>query len=99
MRKKNKTSHPSSGLSYVLCLLGQDGLDVEKGKTFYDFQFNTRLVRSTIVHFQVATYSTRIYIQFFFSFFKFWHVFFKSFGHFSGPADGNFFSPVFFSVT
>lgn len=26
---------------------------MEKGKTFYDFQFNTRLVKSTIVHFQV----------------------------------------------
>jgi hypothetical protein len=28
-------------------------LPVEKGKNFYDFQFNTRLVKSTIVHFQV----------------------------------------------
>lgn len=26
---------------------------VEKGYTFYDFQFNTRLVKSTIVHFQL----------------------------------------------
>ncbi|XP_010269214.1 PREDICTED: uncharacterized WD repeat-containing protein C2A9.03-like isoform X2 [Nelumbo nucifera] len=26
---------------------------VEKGGTFYDFQFNTRLVKSTIVHFQL----------------------------------------------
>ncbi|CAK9174272.1 unnamed protein product [Ilex paraguariensis] len=26
---------------------------VEKGHNFYDFQFNTRLVKSTIVHFQV----------------------------------------------
>ncbi|XVF36744.1 hypothetical protein REPUB_Repub19eG0084800 [Reevesia pubescens] len=26
---------------------------VEKGKAFYDFQFNTRLVKSTIVHFQL----------------------------------------------
>ncbi|KAK9269853.1 hypothetical protein L1049_025426 [Liquidambar formosana] len=25
---------------------------VEKGSTFYDFQYNTRLVKSTIVHFQ-----------------------------------------------
>ncbi|KAF8411489.1 hypothetical protein HHK36_004041 [Tetracentron sinense] len=25
---------------------------VEKGRTFYDFQFNTRLVKSTVVHFQ-----------------------------------------------
>ncbi|GKV09311.1 hypothetical protein SLEP1_g20830 [Rubroshorea leprosula] len=31
----------------------KDCLQVEKGKTFYDFQFNTRLVKSTIVHFQV----------------------------------------------
>ncbi|XP_039000529.1 uncharacterized protein LOC120126383 [Hibiscus syriacus] len=28
-------------------------LQTEKGKTFYDFQFNTRLVKSTIVHFQL----------------------------------------------
>lgn len=28
---------------------------IEKGSTFYDFQFNTRLVKSTIVHFQVET--------------------------------------------
>ncbi|TYH72375.1 hypothetical protein ES332_D05G251400v1 [Gossypium tomentosum] len=28
-------------------------LQVEKGKAFYDFQFNTRLVKSTIVHFQL----------------------------------------------
>ncbi|GAA0182994.1 hypothetical protein LIER_30486 [Lithospermum erythrorhizon] len=27
--------------------------DVEKGHRFYDFQFNTRLVKSTIVHFQL----------------------------------------------
>ncbi|XP_051118059.1 uncharacterized WD repeat-containing protein C2A9.03-like isoform X1 [Andrographis paniculata] len=27
--------------------------DVEKGHSFYDFQFNTRLVKSTIVHFQL----------------------------------------------
>ncbi|KAL6317498.1 hypothetical protein AAG906_030251 [Vitis piasezkii] len=26
---------------------------IEKGSTFYDFQFNTRLVKSTIVHFQL----------------------------------------------
>ncbi|GKV44045.1 hypothetical protein SLEP1_g51274 [Rubroshorea leprosula] len=31
----------------------KDCLQVGKGKTFYDFQFNTRLVKSTIVHFQV----------------------------------------------
>uniref|UniRef100_A0A2C9U2R6 Uncharacterized protein n=1 Tax=Manihot esculenta TaxID=3983 RepID=A0A2C9U2R6_MANES len=28
-------------------------LQVEKGKTFYEFQFNTRLVKSTILHFQL----------------------------------------------
>ncbi|XVE55467.1 hypothetical protein DITRI_Ditri03aG0161000 [Diplodiscus trichospermus] len=28
-------------------------LQVDKGKVFYDFQFNTRLVKSTIVHFQL----------------------------------------------
>jgi hypothetical protein len=26
---------------------------VEKGHSFYDFQFNTRIVKSTVVHFQV----------------------------------------------
>ncbi|TXG52837.1 hypothetical protein EZV62_022006 [Acer yangbiense] len=31
----------------------EECLEVEKGKTFYDFQFNTRQVQSTIVHFQV----------------------------------------------
>lgn len=31
---------------------------MEKGQNFYDFQFNTRLVKSTIVHFQVPTLST-----------------------------------------
>ncbi|KAF3785479.1 hypothetical protein EJ110_NYTH27784 [Nymphaea thermarum] len=29
---------------------------VEKGSTFYDFQFNTRLVKSTVVHFQVKSW-------------------------------------------
>ncbi|KAF2296796.1 hypothetical protein GH714_002034 [Hevea brasiliensis] len=33
--------------------LDKECLQVEKGKTFYDFQFNTRLVKSTIVHFQL----------------------------------------------
>jgi hypothetical protein len=33
--------------------LDKECLQTEKGKTFYDFQFNTRLVKSTIVHFQV----------------------------------------------
>lgn len=27
--------------------------EVGKGQSFYDFQFNTRLVKSTIVHFQI----------------------------------------------
>lgn len=35
--------------------LHKECLEVEKGKTFYDFEFNTRLVKSTIVHFQVET--------------------------------------------
>ncbi|XP_050265329.1 uncharacterized WD repeat-containing protein C2A9.03-like isoform X1 [Quercus robur] len=33
--------------------LDKECLQIEKGKTFYDFQFNTRLVKSTIVHFQL----------------------------------------------
>ncbi|KAK8677911.1 hypothetical protein V6N13_143430 [Hibiscus sabdariffa] len=33
--------------------MGKECLQVEKGKTFYDFQFNTRLVKSTVVHFQL----------------------------------------------
>ncbi|XP_002513893.3 uncharacterized WD repeat-containing protein C2A9.03 isoform X1 [Ricinus communis] len=33
--------------------LHKECLQVEKGKNFYDFQFNTRLVKSTIVHFQL----------------------------------------------
>ncbi|KAL9394385.1 hypothetical protein Peur_013670 [Populus x canadensis] len=33
--------------------LHKECLEVEKGKTFYDFEFNTRLVKSTIVHFQL----------------------------------------------
>jgi hypothetical protein len=32
--------------------LDKECLEVQKGKSFYDFQFNTRLVKSTIVHFQ-----------------------------------------------
>ncbi|KAK7282796.1 hypothetical protein RIF29_11860 [Crotalaria pallida] len=35
--------------------LHKECLAVQKGNTFYDFQFNTRLVKSTIVHFQVET--------------------------------------------
>ncbi|KAJ0975088.1 hypothetical protein J5N97_017053 [Dioscorea zingiberensis] len=30
----------------------KESKQVQKGQTFYDFQFNTRLVKSTIVHFQ-----------------------------------------------
>lgn len=37
-----------------LNLRSQDFNKVEKGHHFYDFQFNTRLVKSTIVHFQVV---------------------------------------------
>lgn len=35
-------------------------MQVKEGKHFYDFQFNTRLVKSTIAHFQVdkTTFST-----------------------------------------
>ncbi|KAG6598673.1 hypothetical protein SDJN03_08451, partial [Cucurbita argyrosperma subsp. sororia] len=33
--------------------LEKECLRVEKGNKFYDFQFNTRLVKSTIVHFQL----------------------------------------------
>lgn len=33
--------------------IDKECLQVEKGKNFYNFQFNTRLVKSTIVHFQV----------------------------------------------
>lgn len=35
--------------------LEKDCKQVEKNSTFYNFQFNTRLVKSTIVHFQVET--------------------------------------------
>ncbi|KAI4307369.1 hypothetical protein L6164_030568 [Bauhinia variegata] len=33
--------------------LDKECLEVHKGNNFYDFQFNTRLVKSTIVHFQL----------------------------------------------
>ncbi|KAM5575797.1 putative WD repeat-containing protein C2A9.03 [Rosa sericea] len=33
--------------------LEKECLQVEKGKSFYDFHYNTRLVKSTIVHFQL----------------------------------------------
>ncbi|KAF3674911.1 Transducin/WD40 repeat-like superfamily protein isoform 2 [Capsicum annuum] len=41
--------------------LEKDCKEVEKGHSFYDFQFNTRLVKSTIVHFQfIPSYSEPI---------------------------------------
>lgn len=33
--------------------LEKECLPVEMGKTFYDFHYNTRIVKSTIVHFQL----------------------------------------------
>ncbi|XP_061345908.1 uncharacterized WD repeat-containing protein C2A9.03-like isoform X2 [Gastrolobium bilobum] len=33
--------------------LDKEFLEVQKGNTFYDFQFNTRLVKPTILHFQL----------------------------------------------
>ncbi|XXG61259.1 hypothetical protein AAC387_Pa04g2965 [Persea americana] len=39
-------------LSYSPEKLQEECKEVEKGGTFFDFQFNTRLVKSTIVHFQ-----------------------------------------------
>lgn len=42
--------------------LEKECTQVVKGSTFYDFQFNTRLVKSTIVHFQVETiFSTALW--------------------------------------
>jgi len=41
----------------------EHGQVVEKGKNFYDFQFNTRLVTSTIVHFQVEILCLLIHYQ------------------------------------
>ncbi|PIA48101.1 hypothetical protein AQUCO_01400588v1 [Aquilegia coerulea] len=40
-------------LSGFLGDLEKECKQVERGSTFYDFQFNTRLVKSTIVHFQL----------------------------------------------
>ncbi|XXG61261.1 hypothetical protein AAC387_Pa04g2965 [Persea americana] len=40
-------------LSYSPEKLQEECKEVEKGGTFFDFQFNTRLVKSTIVHFQL----------------------------------------------
>lgn len=40
-------------MNFILCGNRQEHRQVEKGKNFYEFQFNTRLVTSTIVHFQV----------------------------------------------
>ncbi|PRQ21487.1 hypothetical protein RchiOBHm_Chr7g0239741 [Rosa chinensis] len=34
---------------------GLECLQVEKGRSFYDFQYNTRLVKLTIVHFQLLS--------------------------------------------
>lgn len=45
-------------LSHCREELEKECKQVEKGHNFYDFQFNTRLVKSTIVHFQVQTLST-----------------------------------------
>ncbi|KAM6561311.1 hypothetical protein CsatA_030550 [Cannabis sativa] len=42
-----------TSLFFFLSLYLRQCLEVEKGKTFYDFHFNTRLVKSTIVHFQL----------------------------------------------
>ena len=42
-------------LSFFLFFCSQECFQVQKGQTFYDFFFNTRLVKSTIVHFQVKT--------------------------------------------
>lgn len=39
--------------SYSPEKLQKECKQIEKGGTFFDFQFNTRLVKSTIVHFQV----------------------------------------------
>ncbi|KAH7524424.1 hypothetical protein FEM48_Zijuj06G0117700 [Ziziphus jujuba var. spinosa] len=54
--------------------LEKECMEVEKGKTFYDFQFNTRLVKSTIVHFQQVMHRThelsRTAISLFISAFK-----------------------------
>ncbi|XP_062028304.1 probable leucine-rich repeat receptor-like protein kinase At1g35710 [Rosa rugosa] len=36
--------------------LDSECLQVEKGKSSYDFHYNTRLVRSTIVHFQISAF-------------------------------------------
>lgn len=35
----------------------QECKKIKTGSMFYDYQFNTRLVKSTIVHFQVLTYT------------------------------------------
>ncbi|KAK6116124.1 hypothetical protein DH2020_008393 [Rehmannia glutinosa] len=40
--------------------LEKDCKEVEKGHNFYDFQFNTRLVKSTIVHFQMLLYDATL---------------------------------------
>lgn len=55
-------------LLLISIFLWQECLEVEKGKTFYDFEFNTRLVKSTIVHFQVETSTLYTHL------FKWFHV-------------------------
>ncbi|CBI19139.3 unnamed protein product, partial [Vitis vinifera] len=42
--------------------LEKDCKKIEKGSTFYDFQFNTRLVKSTIVHFQFCRFCKYVII-------------------------------------
>ncbi|KAJ6930483.1 hypothetical protein NC652_014114 [Populus alba x Populus x berolinensis] len=44
--------------------LHKECLEVEKGKTFYDFEFNTRLVKSTIVHFQAYKLVIKSFLDF-----------------------------------
>ncbi|KAJ0512343.1 hypothetical protein HanHA300_Chr10g0345171 [Helianthus annuus] len=64
-------------LNYMLIILCSAMLEkeckkVNKGHTFYDFQFNTRLVKPTVVHFQLylSTYSAVIkHVPFWFPYF------------------------------
>ncbi|KAL6573315.1 hypothetical protein OROHE_001774 [Orobanche hederae] len=52
-------------LSSSLGDIEKDCKEVENGHNFYDFQFNTRLVKSTIVHFQIiALANSRMNIYF-----------------------------------
>ncbi|KAL3830449.1 hypothetical protein ACJIZ3_019251 [Penstemon smallii] len=57
-RDKYRESRLKQYKNYESLSLSRQDLDkeckeVEKGNNFYDFQFNTRLVKSTIVHFQL----------------------------------------------